>query len=66
MPTIRHGLFRLSSSVILILVVGGNVAVFSLVNALFIREQPVGSPESLVVVGRRDQPLDPSRWSDLG
>ncbi len=62
----KHLGILVSASLILTLAVGANAAVFTLVNALLIRRQPVESPETLVVVVRRDQPLDPSRWSDLG
>jgi hypothetical protein len=62
----KHLGILVSASLILTLAIGANAAVFTLVNALLIRPQPVESPETLVVVVRRDQPLDPSRWSDLG
>ena len=62
----RHRTFAVLFVLTITLAVGANVVVFSIVNALWLRPQPIDDPDRVVVVLRRTQALDPSRWSDLG
>src|SRR5262245_32252096 len=63
----RHPTLTLLTVLTLALGIGGNSAVFSLVNGLFLRPLPVENPERLVrVFGQQDgRPYDVSSYANL-
>jgi putative ABC transport system permease protein len=64
-PLLRDRTYFLLSVLTAGVSVGATVAVFTVVNALWLRPRPVVDPDRVVVLVNRSQPLDGSRFTDI-